>query len=123
MRRVDLLLIGILAAGTPQLLSAQSHPANATALCRDGTYSQSMRASGTCSGHNGVAQWLATARCNDGTLSLSQTVQGTCANHGGVSLWYITGVCNDGTVTHAAKRQGACSRHGGVAQWLVEEDS
>ena len=123
MRRVDLMLIGSIAVGTPQVLPAQSHPAKATALCRDGTYSQSLRASGTCSGHGGVAQWIATARCNDGALSLSETVQGTCSNHDGVSVWYITGVCNDGTVTRAATRQGACSRHGGVAQWLVEEGS
>jgi Protein of unknown function (DUF3761) len=33
-------------------------PAGATARCRDGTYSYSEHASGTCSHHGGVARWL-----------------------------------------------------------------
>ena len=32
-------------------------PANATAKCRDGTYSASQQHSGTCSHHSGVAEW------------------------------------------------------------------
>ena len=33
-------------------------PAGATAKCRDGTYSYSEHASGTCSHHGGVARWI-----------------------------------------------------------------
>jgi len=33
-------------------------PAGATAHCRDGTYSYSQHASGTCSHHGGVAVWI-----------------------------------------------------------------
>jgi hypothetical protein len=33
-------------------------PAGATARCRDGTYSYSEHASGTCSHHGGVARWI-----------------------------------------------------------------
>lgn len=33
-------------------------PTNATAICRDGTYSFSQHRSGTCSHHGGVAKWL-----------------------------------------------------------------
>jgi hypothetical protein len=33
-------------------------PANATALCNDGTYSFSRHRRGTCSRHGGVSQWL-----------------------------------------------------------------
>ncbi|MGL5016486.1 MAG: DUF3761 domain-containing protein [Bacteroidales bacterium] len=33
-------------------------PANATALCRDGTYSYSKNRRGTCSHHGGVSKWL-----------------------------------------------------------------
>lgn len=33
-------------------------PADATAQCKDGTYSFSQHRSGTCSGHGGVSQWL-----------------------------------------------------------------
>jgi hypothetical protein len=34
------------------------NPSGATAKCRDGTYSYSEHASGTCSGHGGVAVWI-----------------------------------------------------------------
>jgi hypothetical protein len=37
---------------------AVSAPAGATAKCRDGTYSFSQHASGTCSRHGGVAVWI-----------------------------------------------------------------
>ena len=33
-------------------------PIGATARCRDGVYSYSQHASGTCSGHGGVATWI-----------------------------------------------------------------
>jgi hypothetical protein len=33
-------------------------PRGATAKCRDGTYSYSEHASGTCSHHGGVARWI-----------------------------------------------------------------
>jgi hypothetical protein len=35
-----------------------SHPAGASALCRDGTYSYSAHRRGTCSHHGGVSVWL-----------------------------------------------------------------
>jgi len=35
-----------------------SHPAGASALCRDGTYSYSVNRRGTCSHHGGVSEWL-----------------------------------------------------------------
>src|SRR5438477_80801 len=34
-----------------------SDPSGATAKCRDGTYSYSEHASGTCSHHGGVSRW------------------------------------------------------------------
>jgi len=37
---------------------SNSVPAGATAICGDGTYSFSLHRSGTCSHHDGVAQWL-----------------------------------------------------------------
>lgn len=33
-------------------------PAGATAICRDGDYSFSRHRTGTCSGHQGVSEWL-----------------------------------------------------------------
>ena len=38
--------------------SPSSNPAGATAKCRDGTYSYSQHASGTCSHHGGVGRWI-----------------------------------------------------------------
>jgi len=38
--------------------SPSSSPVGATAKCRDGTYSYSEHASGTCSHHGGVARWI-----------------------------------------------------------------
>ncbi|AOZ50314.1 MULTISPECIES: DUF3761 domain-containing protein [Chromobacteriaceae] len=38
-------------------IHAKSKPANATARCRDGSYSFSTHHRGTCSGHRGVAEW------------------------------------------------------------------
>jgi hypothetical protein len=71
---------------------AQSPSAQSpTAKCRDGSFSYSATRSGTCSGHGGVAEWLApssaTAKCNDGTFSTSASRQGACSSHGGVSEW------------------------------------
>ena len=43
---------------SPAYTSDNSVPAGATARCRDGTYSFSQHASGTCSHHSGVATWL-----------------------------------------------------------------
>jgi hypothetical protein len=38
--------------------SPASSPIGATARCRDGTYSYSEHASGTCSYHGGVGRWI-----------------------------------------------------------------
>ena len=38
--------------------SPSSDPTGATAKCRDGTYSYSQHASGTCSHHGGVGRWI-----------------------------------------------------------------
>ncbi|WP_232001785.1 DUF3761 domain-containing protein [Mycobacterium sp. 852014-52450_SCH5900713] len=42
----------------PDPSQPQTPPGNATAKCRDGSWSFSQHRTGTCSGHGGVAQWL-----------------------------------------------------------------
>lgn len=63
------------------------HPKGATAKCTDGTYSMSESATGSCSGHGGVAKWYAKARCNDGTLWMHSSKRGACSGHQGVAEW------------------------------------
>ena len=48
----------ITAVGTSVAPAAPQHPAGASAICADGTYSYSQNRRGTCSWHGGVAQWL-----------------------------------------------------------------
>jgi uncharacterized protein DUF3761 len=44
---------------TPALLGAQTKPANATAECKDGTFSTAKSKRGACSGHGGIKTWYA----------------------------------------------------------------
>lgn len=49
-------------APTPAASGAQPHPAGATAICKDETYSYSISRRGSCSWHGGVKTWLVDPR-------------------------------------------------------------
>ena len=48
---------GAASGKAPTVARPADAPANATAKCRDGTYSASQQHSGSCSHHGGVAEW------------------------------------------------------------------
>lgn len=50
--------------------SASSLPGGTTAVCNDGTYSQSQNRSGTCSSHGGVRCWVCPGRLCNGLQEL-----------------------------------------------------
>ena len=94
-------------------LHAQA-PANATARCKDGTYSTAVNAQGRCSHHGGVAEVLATRAATqnaDGEKTAKATPPLLSVPAG------ATAKCRDGTYSQAKNHRGACSHHGGVAVW------
>jgi hypothetical protein len=66
-------------ASVPAFAFQNGPPPGATAECRDGSYSFSLRHTGTCSHHGGVARWL------DGSSSSSSSTGGTSASTGGAA--------------------------------------
>jgi hypothetical protein len=83
MRRV----LGVLLATLAIALAAIATPAAAHATCKTGYYenvSGKCVKSPTAASH---APAGATAKCRDGTYSFSQHASGTCSHHGGVAVW------------------------------------
>lgn len=63
-----------------QTISVQPRPE-----CKSGYYKNS---SGTCIHRPSSHPAGATAKCKDGSYSFSAHRSGTCSHHGGVSTWY-----------------------------------
>ena len=135
-----------LAFSLPTFVSAQTKPANATAQCKDGTYSTAKTRRGACSGHGGVATWFADdskstksaaketkedaksagkATKETGKTAARATREGASATRDATRTVSkpsdapadATAKCKDGTYSRAKQHRGACSGHGGVAEW------
>jgi uncharacterized protein with FMN-binding domain len=97
----------------PVFVSAQTKPANATAQCKDGTYSTAKTRRGACSQHGGVTTWF-------GAEEATKSPAGKAPTAASRRPANATGQCQDGSYTTAATKQGACSRHGGVTTWFAD---
>ncbi len=127
-------VVAVLALGVPLFVaspSAQSRPKNATAQCKDGTYSAAKTKQGACSKHGGIQTWFADEKASTAPAPTAATKETPKSDStpkttgkaptkaaGGEVPANATAKCRDNTYSFAKQHRGACSHHGGVAEWF-----
>ena len=126
-------------AATATTKTAAVTPAGSTGQCQDGTYTTAKSQRGACSGHGGVATWLAdapnaTTPASAGTRATAPAAAnppaaapttpasapkaGNIQNPPADARPNATAQCNDGTFSMAKQHSGACSGHKGLKTWF-----
>jgi len=83
-RRLLVSLAALAAAAVTAAGASAGHAATAAATCKTGYY---LNVSGHCIHSPSTNPAGATAKCRDGTYSYSEHASGTCSHHGGVGRW------------------------------------
>ena len=131
-----LLMIALVACGGGgKELSAEEKRAQAiaegnVALCNNGDFSNNTDFGKTCSGADGLDEWLAEyGECNDGT-TIKMAKNSSCGGSGFKELKEAgfkptpkaddVALCNNGMFSNNTDFSATCSGGGGIDRWLAE---
>jgi Protein of unknown function (DUF3761) len=115
---VAAVIAGAMTLGSPAFAQRPAKaPANATAQCKDDSYSTAKTEQGACSKHGGVKTWFGAAASPAAPTNKAPASSPKVAS---AAPSDATGQCGDGSYTRAKTQSGACSKHGGVKAWFAK---